>query len=59
MFNVKDATDMGEASVLGYKKIVLSTIPAVMSQAYAIYKSIGFTEEDITNETVTMVKKLS
>lgn len=48
----------GKASALGFKEIVLSTIPTVMSQAYAIYKSVGFIEKETSNETVIMFKGL-
>lgn len=47
-----------KARGLGFKTIVLSTIPSVMDQAYEIYKSVGFIEKETTDETVTMMKEL-
>ncbi|MDD5934419.1 MAG: GNAT family N-acetyltransferase [Clostridiales bacterium] len=48
----------GKASALGYKTIVLSTIPTVMSQAYALYKLVGFTVKGSSDGIVSMIKDL-
>ena len=47
-----------QASLLGYKRIVLQTIPKVMNQAYIIYKSLGFKEQGTDGEIVSMSKNL-
>lgn len=50
---------MERARALGYQEVRLTTKPAVMGVAYALYKRLGFEETDNDGTTVSMRQSLT
>ena len=54
---IKAMTD--KASELGFREVVVTTKPDVMSVGYGLYKRMGFEELSEENGTVSMMIHLS